>query len=118
MLTSFLYIPTSEDKRLKKVMSLIHDSPGINYTISEFAHLVNSSEKTLARLFIKETGMTFGKWREHVRLIYAIDQLTQGQSITKTAIELGYTDTSSFTTLFTRALGLPPKKFMMKLNKQ
>jgi AraC-like DNA-binding protein len=64
---------------------------------------------------VTETGMSFGRWREHLRIVAAVDRLTHGRSITQTALELGYQSPSAFTTMFTRLLGLPPGRLLKTL---
>lgn len=62
--------------------------------------------------------MTFGRWREHLRIVCAVDKLARGRSITQTALELGYRSASSFTTLFTRVLAVPPRRYMRQLHQR
>lgn len=62
--------------------------------------------------------MTFRRWREHMRLVTSIDKLARGETITATALELGYASASSFTTLFTRVLGVPPRRYMSLIREQ
>ncbi|PNS09946.1 hypothetical protein COO59_20040 [Mixta theicola] len=90
-------------------------NPGTDLSLGELARTSNSSERTLARLFVSETGMSFRNWRQQLRLVIAIDLLSRGEKITTVAFELGYSSASSFTTFFTRVIGVSPRKFM-KLN--
>lgn len=89
--------------------------PGEAATLDDLADLAASSTRTLARLFLSETGMTFGRWREHLRIVSAVDRLVRGQSITQTALDLGYGSPSSFTTMFTRILGMPPARYLKEM---
>lgn len=36
------------------------------------------SERSLARLMVAETGMTFGRWRQQLRIIVALQRLFAG----------------------------------------
>jgi AraC-like DNA-binding protein len=112
VLTPGLFVPHGQDRRLRKAIDLLHQQPGADLSIDTLAARVNSSERTLSRLFVAETGMTFRRWREHMRLVTSIDKLARGETITATALELGYASASSFTTLFTRVLGVPPRRYM------
>jgi AraC-like DNA-binding protein len=109
-----LFVPNGRDRRLRQVIDLLRDNPGNNANIDVLAALAHTSSRTLARLFVEETQLTFGQWREHLRIVCAVDRLTRGQSITRTALELGYQSASSFTTLFTRLLGEPPRRYMRR----
>lgn len=112
-----LYLPHGRDRRLQQATAILRSAPGENLTLDELAHKVHTSGRTLARLFVTETGMSFTRWRDYLKIINAIDRLARQRSITQTASELGYRSTSSFTTLFTRLVGLPPKRYMQFLHK-
>lgn len=58
-----------------------------------------------------ETGLTFGQWRQQVRLLAALTRLAQGEPITRIALELGYSSQSAFTTMFRKALGKTPAQY-------
>ncbi|WP_413739198.1 helix-turn-helix domain-containing protein [Sodalis sp. RH21] len=73
------------------------------------------SARTLARLFIKEAGMTFTRWRDHVRVMTAADRLARGHNVTAIALELGYQRANNFSTMFSRLLGAPPRRYMRLL---
>lgn len=107
-----LFVPQGRDPRLVRVIDRLKSEPGDDATLEELADLAASSPRTLARLFLSETGMTFGRWREHLRIVSAVDRLVRGQSITQTALELGYLSPNSFTTMFTRILGMPPARYL------
>jgi AraC-like DNA-binding protein len=110
-----LFIPHGRDRRLRQAIELLRQNPGKDIHFDELAAHACTSSRTLARLFVTETGMPFGRWREHLRVVCAVNCLARGLSITHTALELGYASTSSFTTLFTRLLGLPPRRYMQQL---
>ncbi|HEY0296386.1 MAG TPA: helix-turn-helix transcriptional regulator [Bordetella sp.] len=109
-----LFVPHGRDRRLQIATRALHENPGQSLTLDGLAGLSHTSARTLARLFVAETGMTFGRWREHLRIVHAVDRLARGWSITQTALDLGYQSASSFTTLFTRLLGAPPRRYMQE----
>jgi len=107
-----LFVPQGRDPRLVRVINRLMSEPGEDTTFEELADLAASSPRTLARLFLSETGMTFGRWREHLRIVLAVDRLVRGQNITRVALDLGYGSPSSFTTMFVRILGKPPGRYL------
>lgn len=109
-----LFVPGGRDRRLRVVVDFLRAHPGSHATIDELAALAHTSSRTLARLFVDETTLTFGRWRDHLRVVSAVDRLTRGHAITKVALELGYQSASSFSTLFTRLLGEPPRRYMKR----
>jgi AraC-like DNA-binding protein len=67
--------------------------------------------KTVHRLFVKETGMTFAQWREQARLLSALRRLAQGERVIDVAFDCGYSSQSAFTAMFKRRFGITPSEF-------
>jgi len=63
------------------------------------------------RLFRRETGMSFAEWRQQACLSVALPRLAAGEPITTIALNLGYDGPASFSTMFKRALGVPPSRY-------
>ena len=70
-----------------------------------------ASERTLARLFERETGMSFRAWRQQLRLLRALELLAAGTPVTRVALDLGYESTSAFSAMFRRVLGTAPTRY-------
>jgi AraC-like DNA-binding protein len=81
-------------------------------TLAEWARRVALSESSLARLVVRETGLTFGRWRQQLHLIVAIRELASGASVQQVSAELGYESVTAFITMFKKALGKPPAKYL------
>jgi AraC-like DNA-binding protein/quercetin dioxygenase-like cupin family protein len=73
---------------------------------------LNTSTRTLYRRFLKETGITFARWKQQARLLESIRRLAEGTSVTTVAMDLGYESTSAFSTMFRRSLGIGPRAFI------
>ena len=69
------------------------------------------TSRTAARLFVKETGQTFGQWRQQLRLLVALERLGAGASVTQVALEVGYSDVSSFIAVFRDTFGDTPARY-------
>lgn len=108
----FLFLPGGHDPRLVRVMNILRAQPGRDVALEALALEIGSSTRTIARLFTLETGMTFGRWRDQLRVLTAVDRMTKGASITRVALDLGYQSQSSFSTMFTRIIGMPPGRFL------
>lgn len=72
---------------------------------------MRTSARTLYRRFLGETGITFARWKQQARLLESIRRLAGGVPVTTVAIDLGYESPSAFSTMFRRALGMPPRVF-------
>jgi AraC-like DNA-binding protein len=107
-----LYLPMGRDKRLLQIMDSLSADPADERSLDDWADISGASARTLARLFIRETGMNFGDWRKQLRLLEAIDRLGQGHSVTRVAIELGYKSSSAFIAMFRKSLGVSPGAYI------
>ncbi|MEC5345279.1 AraC family transcriptional regulator [Brenneria populi] len=101
-------LPISNDRRLRIIMDGLIENPGDGRSLEQWACVACGSSRTLARLFIKETAMTFQQWRQHRRVIAAITLLENGHSISRIASDLGYISQSAFTAMFRRITGRCP----------
>ncbi len=54
--------------------------------------------------------MTFGKWRQQLRLLQALRLLAAGRPVTAVALEVGYDSASAFIAMFRRTLGTTPRR--------
>jgi len=75
------------------------------------AGALNTSTRTLYRRFLRETGITFARWKQQARLLESIRRLGEGAPVTTVAVDLGYESPGAFSTMFRRALGLAPRAF-------
>ena len=107
-----LHLPQPSDPRLLKVTRAMIDDPADGRPLSAWAKGAGASERTLARLFVKETGLTFGEWRERLRLVTAVARLAEGAAVTAVALDLGYQSPSAFSAMFRRSLGETPGRYL------
>jgi AraC-like DNA-binding protein len=108
-----LMVPISQEPRLAKAMQRFIDDPGSDDGLESVARDSGASVRTLARLFVKETGMTFTQWKTRLRLVESIDRLARGATVTEVAIDLGY-NPSSFAYMFRSNLGVSPRDYCLR----
>jgi AraC-like DNA-binding protein len=104
-------VPLPRDKRLNSLCQALLDAPGDTQTLAEWAQAVGASERTLARLFDKELGMSFGQWRQQVRLAHGASLIARGLPLWQVAQQLGYASQSAFTAMFRKTFGSTPSAF-------
>lgn len=104
----WLIYPT--DKRLLNLHT-IKNLP----TLKKLANNVGASEKTISRVLLKETGLSYAKWRQQWLKQRAIELLAQNYSTSEISDELRFSSDSAFVHLFTKLMGLPPSLYR-KLN--
>jgi len=107
-----LHLPLPRDRRLTAVTEQLAAVPGDDRPLAAWAKVAGASERTLARLFLSETGLTFGTWRQRLRLLAAIARLAEGQAVTAVAYDLGYDSPSAFIAMFRRSLGATPGHYL------
>lgn len=103
------FIQYPEDRRLSCLKS-IQQMP----TLHQLAHKVGACEKTISRIFMKETGMNYSSWKKDWLIYHATTMLYQQATIADIAYKLGFSSTSSFTTFFKKQLGYTPLEYKKK----
>ena len=105
------HLPTPADPRLRDVAAILADNPVDTRTLAELGRAVGASERTLSRLFQRDTGMTFPQWRGQLRLQHAMLLLATGSTVTGAGTASGYTNTSAFIAAFRDAFGITPAAY-------
>lgn len=77
-------------------------------SIARLGASVGLSERSVMRLFLRQTGLSFRRWHNQARLLKAFELFDQGQSLTRVALDLGYSSPSAFSKMFRRTMGKPP----------
>ena len=106
-----LSLPMPTERRLRVIVDTLLDNPADPRGLDEWSAVLETSRRTLLRLFLRETGMTFRQWRQQRRLLRALEMLAGGQSVTEIGFDLGYESTSAFIAMFRRALGISPTRY-------
>jgi AraC-like DNA-binding protein len=99
------------DPRAQRIAEALSANPAQSLVLEELAAAAGVTARTAARLFAKETGQTFGQWRQQLRLLAALEHLGAGESVTQVALEVGYSDVSSFIAVFRDAFGDTPARY-------
>ena len=71
-----------------RIASRLAEDPSDRSTLAVWANRVALSESSLARLVVKETGSTFGRWRQQLHLIVANRELASGASVQQVSADL------------------------------
>jgi AraC-like DNA-binding protein len=106
-----LQLPLPSDVRAKRAVDWLRAHPDDPGLIKAVARRVATSARTLERVFQKETGMTFGKWRQQLRLLQAMRLLAAGRPVTVVALDVGYESPSAFIAMFKRTMGTTPHRY-------
>ena len=106
-----LHLPRPSDTRLQRICTRLQEQPDDSSTLDDWARTLSVDVKTIQRQFARETGMTFGQWRQQARLLHALQLLATGEKVISVALALGYDSPSAFATMFKRQFGQTPTNF-------
>lgn len=106
-----LQLPHPADRRAMRVAQALLSEPGRQRTLTALCEDCGASKRTIERLFLAETKMTFSQWRQQMRLLHAMQLLASGEKVTGAAMDAGYSSPSAFIAMFRRQLGLTPRRY-------
>jgi AraC-like DNA-binding protein len=109
-----LNTPLPKEPRLARLCRHLIDHPSLSVDVNKMAADAGLSRRTFTRLFRAQTGVSFAEWRQQACLLAAINRLGNGESVTRVALDLGYSSPSAFTALFRRVLGAAPSHYLEK----
>ncbi|HHL4077817.1 AraC family transcriptional regulator [Burkholderia sola] len=107
-----LHLPMPHDPRLRRLAEMLLADPTDKTSKGDWATRIGMSERSMSRLLLHEIGMSFGRWRRQLHVILALQRLTIGESVQTVALELGYENASGFITMFRKAVGKPPARYL------
>nr|WP_316639429.1 helix-turn-helix transcriptional regulator [uncultured Roseateles sp.] len=106
------YLPLSQDPLLARVLDALQASPWDARTLAEWAALVHTTERTLARRCQRDLDMSFNEWRQRLKVLRGIALLEGGRAVKDAALELGYSAPSAFIAMFQRQIGMTPQAYL------
>ncbi|CAB3831556.1 AraC family transcriptional regulator [Achromobacter sp. CF-sbj1-Ac2-l] len=107
-----LHLPMPRDARLRRLAQMMLADPTDKTSKADWAIRIGMSERSMSRLLLHEIGMSFGRWRRQLHVILALQRMTKGESVQTVALELGYENASGFVTMFRKAMGKPPARYL------
>ncbi|WP_138496775.1 helix-turn-helix domain-containing protein [Stenotrophomonas maltophilia] len=106
-----LSLPVSHHPKVRVLAAALSADPADRSTIGQWAVRLALGERTLTRLIERETGLSFGRWRQQLHLLIAIRELAAGAPVQRVSETLGYESVTAFITMFKKALGLSPARY-------
>lgn len=103
-----LHLPIPGDRRLRRFVEEMSKEPQNERNLNAWARFTGMSKRSLLRNFQLETGMTIGHWRQHLRMLVALEKLSSGVSVTETCFAVGYNSVSAFIKTFKLIVGMTP----------
>ncbi|KAB2967260.1 helix-turn-helix transcriptional regulator [Zoogloea sp.] len=107
-----LHLPMPTGARLAALCRAFLDHPAAEASLADWARQAHLTEKTLARQFLKETGLNMGAWCRQARLLLSLSALAAGRSVLDVALSHGYDSPSAFSAAFRRTFGISPIQYI------
>ncbi|MFE3444853.1 helix-turn-helix domain-containing protein [Nocardia sp. NPDC059180] len=107
-----IVVPRPVDERVRAVADGLLDNPADPRSMDAHARAAGVSRRTLSRLFVQDTGMSYERWRTHVRLQAALVMLAEGRPVSRVAHDVGYGTASAFLAAFRRTVGTSPGRYL------
>ena len=102
-----LQLPVSPHPKIRLMSEKMAEEPAAWQTLAQWAsHFA---------MVVKETGLSFRRWRHQLQLIVALQLLIGGKSVQQVAQSLGYDSTTAFITMFKKGLGQTPARYIASL---
>jgi AraC-like DNA-binding protein len=101
-------LPMPIDERARRVVDAILAEPTHPWGVEDWATEVGASTRTLSRVLLDETGMSFSQWRVQARLRLAMSLLVDSVPVAVVGRRVGYQTTSAFVSAFRRLTGVTP----------
>ena len=73
-----LNFPMPVDAKLRKIAAAMMADPSDRATIDDWGKRIAVAPRTLTRALKRETGMSFGRWRQQLHVLTALERLDQG----------------------------------------
>lgn len=112
-----LRIHWPRDPRANYVAKAAHARLDSSRSLAEWSEGSGASARTIERLFVRETGLTFGRWLQRARALRALEYLAAGDSVTAAGLAVGYESTSAFIAMFRRVLGSTPGNYFQLISR-
>ncbi|MEM1247799.1 MAG: helix-turn-helix transcriptional regulator [Acidobacteriota bacterium] len=113
--TALPHLPLPIDERALRVAARVREAPSHRQSLKALSSMAGASQRTLERLFRRETGLSFGRWRRRSLMLDAARRLSlPGATVEGVATALDYESTSAFIAAFREEIGTTPGRLLQR----
>lgn len=114
---STAWMPEAQSPPLRRAMALTEARLGEEVSFGEVAAEAALSERSLARRFADELGLTWRQAQRRLRMIRALEMLAlERDPVTEIAMAVGYNSLSAFNAGFREFAGMTPSEYRASLD--
>ncbi|WP_061796386.1 helix-turn-helix domain-containing protein [Serratia ficaria] len=106
-----LQLPLPQDARLLNIARALLNDPASERSQNAWAGWAGLSPRTLSRRFMRETGVSFARWRQQARVLRSLEPLSRGEPVNRVASACGYDNVSAFIAAFRQRFGTTPGSY-------
>ncbi|MGP5250944.1 helix-turn-helix domain-containing protein [Brachybacterium alimentarium] len=96
------------DPRIDVIVRALLEDPADARDVEDWSRATGVSVRTIARTFRRVTGLSFGQWRQALRMHLAVELLSGGAAVQDVSLDVGYAQPSTFISAFSRVMGMTP----------
>ncbi len=101
-------VPDAKSSHVKAILRFLDHNFMHDFSIEEIAKRHNLNRNYLSQIFKEQVGITMQEYRMKKRLAEAYELLSKGNSVSETAVLVGYNDISVFSRAFKKFHGVAP----------
>jgi AraC-like DNA-binding protein len=106
------WMPSVQTEVLRRALAVTKENLHNTQSFDDVAQAAGATPRTLARRFADELGMTWRQAQRRLRMVLAIEQLSDNQAtITQVAFATGYNSLSAFNAAFRDFAGQTPSEY-------
>lgn len=106
------HLPWPQEHGMARVCQAMLEEPSNHRGLDAWAAQLAMSPKTFQRRFQSATGLSFGRWRQQMRLLHSLSLLLSGVPLVQVALDSGYESHSAYTQAFRKHFGVTPSCFL------
>ncbi|MCL7987920.1 AraC family transcriptional regulator [Sphingobacterium sp. lm-10] len=108
-----LSLPYPKNTKLREMVSFLEEHISELISFKDLANKFHFSERTLARLFQKDLGMSFIQYYTILRMLTALKYLlNEKMSVQQVAARVGYSSLPTFSNTFFKIVGVRPSEYV------
>jgi AraC family transcriptional regulator len=102
------------DPRVQKTLNAVQALSGHPVSLATMARRVGLSPSRLGKLFRRDVGIPFRRYLLWLRLVNAVEALSDRATLTEAAHRAGFSDSAHFSRTFRRMFGMPPSQLVTR----